>query len=285
MGSIQEPQFPQFTNLELTGALGTGLMDQLMGTVKHHLLVEYKAQRITGKDYATVVAQSIGQVLQTSSGYLLGIALLDEQKDESKARTKLTEKQIEEVDAKLALIELEREKLRFQIDKLFPLEVLKTEAEIANLQKQGELIDKQIEKLDADMAHLLAQQSLWAKQEEQIDKNIESAVFQDLLVQAQTSKVGEEEKLIQAKTLTEQANTDGSIGDPSSLVGRQRSLLSAQKLGFSGDLYMKAAKMHADYDATYLSVLEPTEDAEVLGSKATDLGDRAANVAGDIYGQ
>jgi hypothetical protein len=257
MGSIQEPQFPQFTNLELTGALGTGLMDQLMGTVKHHLHVEYKAQRITGKDYATVVAQSIGQVLQTSSGYLLGIALLDEQKEESRARTKLTEKQIEEVDAKLALIELEREKLRFQIDKLFPLEVLKTEAEIANLQKQGELIDKQIEKLDADMAHLL-------------------------LVQAQTDKVEEEVLLIREKTKTEKANTDSSVGDSGSLVGRQRTLLAAQKLGFSGDLFMKAAKMHADYDSTYLSVLEPTEDAEVLGNTATIFGNNAAGVAAQI---
>jgi hypothetical protein len=282
MGSIQEPQFPQFTNLELTGALGTGLMDQLMGTVKHHLHVEYKAQRITGKDYATVVAQSIGQVLQTSSGYLLGIALLDEQKEESRARTKLTEKQIEEVDAKLALIELEREKLRFQIDKLFPLEVLKTEAEIANLQKQGELIDKQIEKLDADMAHLLAQQSLWTKQEQQIDKQIESAGFQDLLVQAQTDKVEEEVLLIREKTKTEKANTDSTVGDSGSLVGRQRTLLAAQKLGFSGDLFMKAAKMHADYDSTYLSVLEPTEDAEVLGNTATIFGNNAAGVATQI---
>ena len=97
MSSPKEPQFPQYTNLELTGALGTGLFDQLMGTVKYHLQDEYKKQRITGQDYANAVVTSMGNVMANTTQYLLGTVLIEQQKAEIEARTEITQAQKAEV--------------------------------------------------------------------------------------------------------------------------------------------------------------------------------------------
>jgi hypothetical protein len=64
-----------------------------------------------------------------------------------------------------------------------------------------------------------------------------------------------------AKILTEQANTM-DIADPMSLIGKQISLLTAQRIGFAGDIQTKTAKLHADYDAVLQSVQE--NPAQVL---------------------
>lgn len=286
MSSPKEPQFPQFTNLDLTGALGTGLFDQLMGTVKHHLLEEYKKQRITGQDYAGAVVTSMGNVMQVTTQYLLGTVLIEQQKAESEARTSLTEAQKAEVESKMELIDLEREKLRFQIDFIYPLEKQKLESEIANLVKQGELIDKQIDKITAEIAHMLAQQELWDRQEEKILAEIAQLTASTALTLEQIDKIAAEIALINAKTSTEDAQLNDHPGN-GGLMGKQKDLLTAQKLGFAGDLYMKSAKMYADYTNTVIAIYEPITEAGdeySLDPGATSAASSAQTIAGTIAG-
>jgi hypothetical protein len=93
---------------------------------------------------------------------------------------------------------------------------------------QAELTQKQIDKIVAEI-------SLMQKQEEKIDKEIE---------------------FLDAKIQTELANTQEGIADPGSLIGKQISLLTAQRMGFAGDIYTKVGKLWADYDAIFQSVQE-----------------------------
>jgi len=201
--------YPQFTNL----ALGEGLFDQLMTTIDARLETQFKLQRIKGADYAKVYLGSMEAVLANSTQYLLGIMLIDEQ------RAKLV------IEA--GILELQEEKLQFEIDEILPLTKLLTQA--------------QIDKIAAEI-------SLMGKQETKIDKEI---------------------LFLTAKINTEDANVNATAAGvvANSIIGRQMELLRAQKLGFAGDLEVKAAKLHADYDAVYQSVQEAPE-ASTLATNA-----------------
>lgn len=222
------PTYPHFTNL----ALGDGLVDQLMATVNHHVESQYNVGRISGSDFAQVYVGSINSVMQYATTYLLGIMLIDEQKDKAVAETALLLKQQEKIDGELAFIELQEAELRYRIEQLLPLEKQRLELEVSKIQQEGLLIEAQIRKINADILFLDAQTTMMEKQAAKIDKEIE---------------------FLTAKIATEWANTtDGAQG----LIGRQMELLVAQKLGFVGDIQVKVAKVYADYDSVVESVGE-----------------------------
>jgi hypothetical protein len=102
----------------------------------------------------------------------------------------------------------------------YELEIL-LPAQLDKLLKEIEVMDKQMEFTD--------------KQMEKIDKEIEFLI---------------------AKILTERANTEAGIAAAESLIGKQLSLLTAQRLGFAGDLQVKVGKLYADYDGIFQSVQE-----------------------------
>jgi len=245
---IQKPTYPQFTNL----ALNEGLVDQLMATVNHHLETQYDTGRITGSDFATVYVGSLSSIIQFSTQYLLGVMLIDEQKAKANAETSLTIKQEEQIDAQMALIKLQEAELRYRIEQLLPLEKQRLELEVIKVQQEGLLITAQIRKIDADIVFLDAQTTMMIKQGQKIDKEIE---------------------FLTAKIATELANTqDGAAG----LIGRQMELLTAQRLGFAGDIQIKAAKVYADYDAVRESV---GEEGLPLSTGAIGLLDSATSTA------
>jgi hypothetical protein len=129
------------------------------------------------------------------------------------------------------LAEVETAKAQFELDILMPLQATKLESEIALLNAQKLLTDAQI-----------------------------------LLTNAQTDKTVKEIEYIDAKIMTERANTE-DIAHVNSLIGRQVILLKAQKIGFAGDIQTKTAKLFADYDAVFQSVQEIPE-ADVLNNDA-----------------
>ena len=242
-----EATYPQFTNLKLEA----GLVDQLMATVKFHCKEEFDQQRITGADYSKVFLGALESVMANSTQYLLGTMLLELQR--------------EKIAAEILLLELEGEKLRFEIDFMYPAQLIK-------LQQEGLLIESQIRLSDAKVLET----------EANIDKiraEIELLKLQEDLIAAQIDKIRQEILFLKAKVKTENANTDDTGVKPGSVIGRQTALLKAQRLGFSGDLYIKQAKVHADYAAVWMSVIED-EGKAYLDKYAADYTAHA--VAGDI---
>jgi len=100
-----------------------------------------------------------------------------------------------------------------------------------------------------------------------LPKQVDKLIAEIALINAQTDKVNKEIEFLDAKIQSELANTDETIADPNSLIGRQINLLRIQGLGFAGDLEAKAAKLHADYDSVFQSVQEVPE-ASTLGQNA-----------------
>ena len=237
--AVQQPTYPQFTNL----ALNEGLVDQLMATVNHHLDEQYRKGRLTGSDFAQVYVGSLQSVMQYSTQYLLGTLLIDEQKAKSLAEIALLVKQGRQADVQIEMIELQKQELRYRIEQLLPLEKQQLELQNAKLVQEALLVAAQVSLTDA--------------QKLKIDKEIE---------------------FLTAKILTENANTQSGIATADSLIGRQMSLLLAQKLGFAGDIQVKAAKVHADYDAVFQGVQEVPADV-LLHPPATALLSKADTTA------
>lgn len=227
---IQRATYPQFTNL----ALNEGLVDQLMTTVNHHLDKQYQKGRIAGADFAQVYVGSLSAVMQYSTQYLLGNLLIDEQKAKASAEIELIEAQVKSAESQVSLTEMQVEKLRYEIENILPLQV-----------QQMELTN---EKLREEISLLTAQISLTGKQEDKIDQEI---------------------LFMQAKVTTEQANTVAGVAEAESLIGLQKRLLSAQRLGFAGDIHIKHAQVLANFASVTQGVLEIPENIDLGAADPT----------------
>jgi len=236
-------------------ALNEGLFDQLMKSVEFHLDKEYKQSRLRGTEYAKVYVGAIQGVMQYTTQYLLGTMLITEQRDKAKAEISLITSQENLIDEQIAMSLLEQERIRYEIDTLLPLQATKLQSEI-------DVLDNQVLKITAEIAHLVVQQALIVKQGLKVDQEILFLI---------------------AKVVTENANTQSGIAASGSLIGKQMSLLTAQKLGFSGDLQVKSAKLFADYDAVFQSVQE-TPGAATLGNQAVTAIGQAQTTASAIAG-
>lgn len=249
--SLPTPTYPAFTNL----ALGDGLLDQLMATVKSHVHEEFKQQRITGGDYAKVYLGAMEAVLGNSTQYLLGVLLYEQQK--------------EKIEAEIKLIELEGEKLRYEIDYMYPAQLIKLEQEGLLIEAQVRLAEANILKTDAEIRKLEAEILMLETQKE--------------LIAAQILKINAEILYIDAKIKTELANTEMNFTSDS-VIGRQTGLLQAQTLGFAGDLEHKVSKLHADYQAIWVTTYEPDSESGTVNLIAPGDGQDASDIANTIKG-
>ena len=174
--------FPEYT--ETDG--NTGLLDQILLTLKVHLQEEFDQQRIKGADYAKVYLGLLEAAMGNTTQYLLGNALLEEQRAKLLAEVAIAEAQVinitkqnEKIDAEIVLMGLEVDKLNFQINYLFPAELLKIQNEadkIANeaalIVIQGTLVTAEIAKINAEISLLAVQETNLGKQGEKIDAEI-----------------------------------------------------------------------------------------------------------------
>jgi len=133
--------------------------------------------------------------------------------------------------------------------------------DLANQKSEYELefiLPAQYDKLLKEIDKIVAEISLMAKQEEKIDKEIE---------------------FLDAKIQTERANTESGVAASDSLIGKQITLLTAQRLGFAGDIYTKVGKLWADYDAVFQSVQEVETDTNLSVPTTTELNNAKAVAA------
>jgi len=116
---------------------------------------------------------------------------------------------------------------------------------------------------------------------EKITAEISLIESQKLLIDAQITKTEKEIEYMTAKIITERANTEGGLADTDSLIGKQLALLTAQRIGFAGDIQIKTCKMYSDYDTMILTTLEPDE-ADYLDPVTIEHIDKAEAMAAAI---
>jgi len=101
------------------------------------------------------------------------------------------------------------------------------------------------------------------------------------LIDKQIDKLDKEIEFLVAKIRTEKANTESGIASDLSLIGKQITLLTAQRIGFAGNIQTKVSKAYSDWDSVLLSVMENPAQVE-LGDDTKDKLADAENLADTI---
>lgn len=213
-GMITTIPLSEFTEAKISGE---GAFDVLMRANKAHLAQEYDKNRIKGAEYATVYLGSLESTMRAALDFLI-------QGKKTALEALLLEQQIilAKVGVEKALAELEIAKLM----------VLKVPAEIALLEAQTEMVNRQA---DNELIQGTVLQATKCK----LDAEFDVLLMQKL-------KVAAESELLGQKVQTEKAQVMTMGVDSDSVIGRQKLLYQAQTEGFQRDAEQKASKIMVD---------------------------------------
>lgn len=282
---------------------GTGVFDILMQRVEKSLDTQFKKSRIKGDDYAQVYLGAMTAVLQQSIAFVLGEQQADKQADlieqqivTEQKQTDLMQSQIDKVDKEIELQEEAKYIARAQVtDDLTvpPSTIVDAQGvlggQIDNLVKEGlqidantALINSNKSKVDYEVTNLYPEQLTKLQEEVDLLQSQDLKVQSDkLAVDQQTSnlaaealnipkaglKLDAEKSLLDQKTTTETAQTQQSIADADSVIGKQKELYTAQTDGFARDAEQKGVKIISEMwgvgatiadDGTLPDVINPT---------------------------
>lgn len=230
----------------------TGVFDILYKSVADRLSLEYEKGYMTSNEYTQLLLGALQAVLTESVQYTLSMnkatqeaRLLEKQNTVETLNIGLRHQQIQEAKHKVLLAEAqvkhqsaETDYLVIQQDKLLK-EIEAITAQITHQTKETDILDDQQRLLVREYETMLIQQDKLEKDIEAIQSQIALSNQQILKIQADVSLSGQ-------KLITERANTDSTVGDVDSLIGKQRTLLQGQADGFIRDAEQKAAKMILD---------------------------------------
>lgn len=277
---------------------GTGSFDMLMKAIAAHLDLQFKLQRITATDYASVYSELVSVAMQSATSYTLQVKQTAAQEALYKAQTlktlwevrdvieriELTKKQAlltaEEINLRAAQraltnadteVKVVEKALRLVDVTLRTSQVALTDAQILDTEADTELkvAEKAIKLIEATLR--TAQVALTTAQtaNTEADTLIKTANLD--LIEAETNlKVTEktaretETELVAQKKITEQAQTQATAL-PGSYVGTQVALMTKQKEGFDRDAEQKAVAMLMDVLKIQISTDNITGDIAGAG--------------------
>lgn len=212
---------------------GAGVFDRLMVAAKAHLDAEFKKGAIKGPEYAQVYLGQVQSILSTALQFVVASHKSDLEAQLLEQQVLLAQKQVEQADAQIALINKQVLQVQAQTE-LVQQQKANALLDAANIPKQGQ--------------HLDAQTALVNQQKENAVQEKLNLVAQECLLKSQfdntvatTLRVGKETDLMAQKIVTEKAQTTSLGVDADSVVGRQKGLYLAQTKGFDRDAEQKAA--------------------------------------------
>lgn len=198
------------TDLTLKTLDGTGVLDQMLATMRVHLGEQFEKERIQGTEYAEVYLGAFQSTLAAAIQFLL-------------ARRKLG-LDLKLQEAQISLTTAQEEQIRAEMQKI--------PYEIQALQKQLELADKQIAQADKQLELTEAQIQVQLKQLDLMAEQLEQA-------KAQTA-------YYEQRTITEKAQTSAGVAATGSVIGTQVALMNKQADGYDRNAEQQAAQILAN---------------------------------------
>lgn len=198
------------TDLTLKTLDGTGVLDQMLATMRVHLGEQFEKERIQGTEYAEVYLGAFQSTLAAAIQFLL-------------ARRKLG-LDLKLQEAQISLTAAQEEQIRAEMQKI--------PYEIQALQKQLELADKQIAQADKQLELTEAQIQVQLKQLDLMAEQLEQA-------KAQTA-------YYEQRTITEKAQTQAGVAATGSVIGTQIALMNKQADGYDRNAEQQAAQIWAN---------------------------------------
>lgn len=275
------------TEVQLEGA---GVFDQMMAAIDLHINREFRDNRLTGDQYASVYGASIAVVLGQAVQFTL-------QKDQAKWAAIAAQMQARaaEIAAIEARVQLEKAKFEAATAQ-FNMETSKatvalTKMELANANAQHLLLMSQVEEQRFKVSELLPitkseqlynlntlmvdQHNMLTEQQDSErsktkDTLLSGAVVagimgkQKEMITAQIDLTDEQIESERSKTLNDRRDGTVVVGQ----VGKQKDLITEQIDSFVKDAQYKTTKLYFDGFATRLSLNEATPIPDELGSPA-----------------
>lgn len=198
------------TDLTLKTLDGTGVLDQMLATMRVHLGEQFDRERIQGTEYAEVYLGAFQSTLAAAIQFLL-------------ARRKLG-LDLKLQEAQISLTIAQEDQIRAEMQKI--------PYEIQALQKQLELADKQIAQADKQLELSEAQIQVQLKQLDLMAEQLEQA-------KAQTA-------YYEQRTITEKAQTSAGVAATGSVIGTQVALMNKQADGYDRNAEQQAAQILAN---------------------------------------
>ena len=198
------------TDLTLKTLDGTGVLDQMLATMRVHLAEQFDKERIQGTEYAEVYLGAFQSTLAAAIQFLL-------------ARRKLG-LDLKLQEAQISLTTAQEDQIRAEMQKI--------PYEIQALQKQLELADKQIAQADKQLELTEAQIQVQLKQLDLMAEQLEQA-------KAQTA-------YYEQRTFTEKAQTSAGVAATGSVIGTQVALMNKQADGYDRNAEQQAAQILAN---------------------------------------
>lgn len=198
------------TDLTLKTLDGTGVLDQMLATMRVHLTEQFDKERIQGTEYAEVYLGAFQSTLAAAIQFLL-------------ARRKLG-LDLKLQEAQISLTTAQEDQIRAEMQKI--------PYEIQALQKQLELADKQIAQADKQLELTEAQIQVQLKQLDLMAEQLEQA-------KAQTA-------YYEQRTITEKAQTSAGVAATGSVIGTQIALMNKQADGYDRNAEQQAAQILAN---------------------------------------
>lgn len=222
--SVQEVIIPQMDIGELTqvNEEGTGVLDVLIRNLKLNLDREWEQERITGPEYARAFIELYQSTLQIGLGYVtarsrLGYEITNLQNDAKykEAQIEIAKAQLEKIPHEIAMIIAQTDQVAAQTG-LTGAQTSQVEyetsarlpVEVANLGKQGELIEQQVAESTYRVANVLP-------------KELEE-------ITAQIANLGKQGEMIDAQVAQTTAETSTKLPAEVSNLTKQGELLTQQ---------------------------------------------------------
>jgi hypothetical protein len=158
-------------------------------------------------------------------------------------------KQREKMDAEIENIKLQKDLIAAQIiemqqrGELVKQQILNLKDELLTSIEQRKKIIQEVANLQAQLPLIVAQVAEMQKRGELVSQQVIN-LRDDLLTQQTTrSRIEMEKEVMKWKVETEKAQTIENAAELNSIIGQQRRLVEAQRLGFQRDAEQKAAQI------------------------------------------
>jgi hypothetical protein len=266
---------------------GTGIFDILYAKVKQEVTEQFATGKLKGSEYAEVVLGSLTATLNQSIQFLMTrdelnykLQLLELQKEAQKIENQKLKLEKEILEINKDIVELQKDEAQIKIE-LMNLEKITVGKQQIMLDKQILTEDQKRLNMAQELLQIQAQKDILLQQKSNLlieadkltqevgltENNKLIAAEQKLVVAETVNKTEAETALLNAKLITEQAQTQGT---PAGLIGKQIELYEAQKVGLVKDAVQKKAKIASDV----WSVARTTDpDATPMPLTTLEIGD------------
>ena len=226
--------FEPIADSDLTTATvnGSGVFDILMKSVSAHIMVEYKANRISGAEYTKLYAQVIESVLAGSISFLLqrNQAAIQAETLKVQLATAKMDAAARRIELSKTILDVENSKMAYAVNKI---KLAEADAQYCStkfnleemLPAQKELLDNQV--LGSDLANSTADynlQTLLPKQSSLLTSQIGNSNASTASILKQREVASEDLEIKRAQTLD--TRSDGS--PVAGVIGKEKANLDKQ---------------------------------------------------------